>query len=123
MPYEKLLGFRCVFASLSEGVSIRRFVRPPVRPSVHHTRVEFLRNGLNLNKIVSGTWNYDTKKDDSETSARADPQNASADVRTLSNLFFYYLKPNQGGKSHNVIICHLPSRTSIDLKVTFNQTN
>ena len=36
-----------------------------VRPSVRHTRVGFLGNlisGLNLNKIVLGTWNYAIKK-------------------------------------------------------------
>ena len=43
--------FRCVLASLKEGVT----VRPSVRPSVRHTRVEFLRNGLILSKIASGT--------------------------------------------------------------------
>ena len=39
-------------------ISIRGFVGPSVRRFVRHTRVEFLRNGLNLNKIASGTWNY-----------------------------------------------------------------
>ena len=43
-------------------ISIRGCVRPSVRPSVGHTRVEFLRNGTNLNKIASGTWNYAIKK-------------------------------------------------------------
>ena len=28
------------------------------RPSFGHTRVEFLRNGSNMNKIAPGTWNY-----------------------------------------------------------------
>ena len=35
--------------------SVRRSVRPLVSPSVRHTRVEFLRNWLNLNKIAMGT--------------------------------------------------------------------
>ena len=43
-------------------ISIRGYVRPSVRPSnrpsVGHTWVEFLKNGLNLNKIASGIWNY-----------------------------------------------------------------
>ena len=39
-------------------------VRRSVRPSVRYTRVEFLRNGLNLSKIVSGTCHLE---DNSET--------------------------------------------------------
>ena len=54
--------FRCVLASLQEGVSVRRSVRwsvgPSVRPSVGHTQVEFLRNGLNSNEIASGIRKY-----------------------------------------------------------------
>ena len=42
--------------------SVRRSVRPSVRPSVRwsvgHTRVEFLRNGPNSNKIASGIRKY-----------------------------------------------------------------
>ena len=49
---------RYVLASLWEGVSIRRSncrsVGPSVGSSVGHTRVEFLRNGPNLNKRASG---------------------------------------------------------------------
>ena len=37
-------------------------VRPSVRPSVGHTRVEYLRNGPNLNKIASGIRNYAIKR-------------------------------------------------------------
>ena len=37
-------------------------VRPSVRPSVGHTRVEFLRNGPNLNKIASGMRKYAIQK-------------------------------------------------------------
>ena len=46
----KLNVFRCVLASLSEGVS----VGPSVGPSVGHTGVEFLRNRPNSNKIAPG---------------------------------------------------------------------
>ena len=45
-------------------LSVGPSVRPSVRPSVH-TRVEFLWNeifGLNVNKIVLGTWNYAIRK-------------------------------------------------------------
>ena len=38
--------------------SARRSVGPSVRQSVRHTRVEFLRNRPNLNKIASGIWKY-----------------------------------------------------------------
>ena len=48
------------------SITIRRCVRPSVRPwvdlSVGHTRVEFLRNRLNLNKIASGIRQYAIKK-------------------------------------------------------------
>ena len=37
-------------------------VRPSVPPSVRHTRVECLRNGLNLNKMALGTCNYAIKR-------------------------------------------------------------
>ena len=37
-------------------------VCPSVRPSIGHKRVEFQRNGLNLNRIASGTWNYAIRK-------------------------------------------------------------
>ena len=38
--------------------SVCRSVRRSVRPSVGHTRVEFLRNGPNSNKIASGIRKY-----------------------------------------------------------------
>ena len=44
------------------GPSVRRFVGPLVRQSIGwsvcHTRDEFRGNGLDLNKIAPGTWNY-----------------------------------------------------------------
>ena len=67
-------------------ISIRGFVCPSVRPSVRrsvrHTRVEFLRNGPNLNKIASGICHL---KDNSKTFTRAVCENASV-VRTLFDL-------------------------------------
>ena len=45
--------FLDVFSHLYTRVC--RCVRQSVGQSVHHTRVEFLKNGLNLNKIASGT--------------------------------------------------------------------
>ena len=60
--------------------SVRSSVCPLLRPSGRHKRVEFLRNGLNLNKIASGTWIYAIKKTIQVC------QNAS-DVWTLPDLF------------------------------------
>ena len=48
-----LKPFRSVLASLRESVS----VRPSVCQSVRHTWVEFLKNGLHLNRIAPETWN------------------------------------------------------------------
>ena len=42
--------------------SVRPSVRPSVGRSVRHTRVEYLRNGPNLNKIASGIRNYAIKR-------------------------------------------------------------
>ena len=61
-------------------------VRPSVRPSVCRlVRVEFLGNGLNL-YISIGNMKLCHLQDNSETSTRADRQNASV-VRTLFDLF------------------------------------
>ena len=45
-------------AEFLDTFSMREFVRRSVCWSVSHTQVEFLKNGLNLNKIASCTWNY-----------------------------------------------------------------
>ena len=50
--------FICPSVRPSVGSSIRRFICPSVRPSVGHTRVKFLRNGPNLNKIAPGIRKY-----------------------------------------------------------------
>ena len=52
-----LSGFLDSFSHLYKRVclSVGPSVGPSVRPSVRPTRVEFLRNGLNSNKIASGT--------------------------------------------------------------------
>ena len=42
----------------SVGPSVRRSVGPSLGRSVRHTRVEFPRNGPNLNKIASGIRKY-----------------------------------------------------------------
>ena len=60
--------FRCVLASLKEGVS----VHPSVGPSVRHTLFGFLRNGPNLNKVAPGKLCH--LKDHSEKSRWADRQ-------------------------------------------------
>ena len=57
--------FRCVLAYQGEGMSVRPYVGlsvspsigPSINTSIHtHTWVEFLRNGLNWNKIASLRW-------------------------------------------------------------------
>ena len=84
-----LLDFLDAFSHLYRRVcpSVGQSIRPSVGRSVHHTRVEFPRNELNFNKIVSGTWKCHLK-DYSETSTRVDRQNASV-VWTLSSLFSF----------------------------------
>ena len=72
---------RCVLASLYEGVSVSRSPFVCIRWLVRHTRVKSLKNGLNLNKIASGTRNY------AKTSTRAVRRNASV-IWTLPDLFF-----------------------------------
>ena len=64
-------------------MSVRPSVRPSVGPSVGHTRVEFLRNGPNLNKIVS-SMPFDRQFKNKY--AGRPPENASV-VRTLFDLF------------------------------------
>ena len=64
-----------------------------VRPSVGHTRVEFLKNlifQLKWNKIALRTWNYTTWRTIQGTSTRADRQNAS-DVWTPSDFFLSFV--------------------------------
>ena len=41
---------------ISKRGCVRPSVRPSLRPSLRHTRVEFLRNRLNLNKIAPETF-------------------------------------------------------------------
>ena len=80
----------------SVGVSVRRSVRPSVGRSVGHKRVEFLRNGLNLNEIASRTCLCHSKYN-SETITRADRQNAS-DVLTEGNSGGRGLHRQSGGE-------------------------
>ena len=76
-------------------ISIRGCVRPSVRrsvgrsvgPSVRHTRVAFLRNRPNLNKIASGIRKYAIKRRFKDKYASSSPENASV-VRTLFDLFY-----------------------------------
>ena len=76
----------------SGGLPQSRSVRPSVRQSVGHTKVEFPRYRLNSEKIASGTWDCHWKD---KTSMQADHQNASDDLIWLdlldafSFLFFF----------------------------------